>query len=87
VNEFGETLQRLIENRGLVGYEDLARLLQEAGCSAPAREIAACMEGARWVDEHLPGCLARVLELEAEEMGELARVVAYGQAGTTKCSS
>jgi len=87
VNEFGETLQWLIEGRGLEGSEDLARLLQEAGCSVPAREIIACMEGARRVDEYLPGRVARVLELEAEEMGELARAVAYGQDDTTKCSS
>lgn len=79
MNEFGETLQRLIEKRGLKGPEDLARLFGEVGHPMPAREIQECMEGARWVDEHLPWRVARALELGLEEMGMLARAVAYGQ--------
>jgi len=79
VNGFGETLQRLIERRGLRGPEDLAGRLEEAGHPTPARQIRECMEGRAWVDEHLPWRVARVLELGAEEMGALARAVAYGQ--------
>jgi hypothetical protein len=79
VNEFGETLQRLIENRGLQAPADLARLLEEAGHPMPEQEIRACMEGAKWVSEHLPSRAAEVLGLDAEEMGILAYAVAYGQ--------
>jgi hypothetical protein len=79
VNEFGETLRRLMEKRGLRGPEDLARRLEEAGHPVPARDVRECMEGARWVDEHLPWRVARVLGLDLEEMGALARTVAYCQ--------
>jgi hypothetical protein len=70
-----------MEKRGLRGPEDLARLLGEAGHPTPAQQIRECMEGREWVDEHLPWLVARVLELEVEEMGGLARAVAYGQTG------
>jgi len=79
VNGFGEALQRLMERRGLRGPEDLAGRLEEAGYPTPARQLRECMEGARWVDERLPGWVAQVLELDVEETGELAKAVAYGQ--------
>jgi hypothetical protein len=79
VNEFGEALQRLIEKKGLRGPEDLERLLEEAGHPMPAREIRERMEGTKWMDEHLPRLVVQVLRLSVEEMGVLARAVAYGQ--------
>jgi hypothetical protein len=83
VDGFGETLEWLIEKKGLKGPEDLAGLLDEIGHPVSERDKG-LLEGSQWVDQHLPRQVARGLKLDVEEMGELARTVAYGQAGATR---
>jgi hypothetical protein len=80
VNGFGEVLQGLMDERGLVDPADLSELLGEAGRYVPEEEIRAYMEGDEWVDGYFPGWVAEVLDLDAAEMGALAYAVAYGQA-------
>ena len=78
MNKFGEVLQELMESRDL-GAEDLSVLLKETGHEVSEEKIEAFMEGDEWVDGYFSGRVAEVLNLNAEEMGVLARAVAYGQ--------
>lgn len=79
MNEFGKTLQVLMESRELRGPADLSDILEKAGRDVPEEKIRAFMEGDEWVDGHFPRWVAEVLDLDAEEMGALAHAVAYGQ--------
>ena len=79
MNKFGEVLQYLIESRGLRGAKDLSVLLEERGHEVPEEKIEGFMEGKEWVDAYFSGWVAEALYLNAEEMGILARTVAYGQ--------
>lgn len=81
LNDFGETLQTLMESRGLRGPKDLARLLRAAGHPVPEQKIVAYMTGVEWVDGYFSGWVAEASELDAEEMGALAHAVTYGQSG------
>lgn len=79
MNGFGEVLQGLMIERGLRGPGDLSELLEEHGRRVSREKIEAFMEGYEWVDGYFPGWVAEVLDLDAGEMGALARAVAYGQ--------
>lgn len=79
MNRFGEVLQDLMDSRGLRGPADLSELVGEAGHHVSPEDITALMEGDEWVDGHFPIWVAEVLGLDTEEMGALARAVAYGQ--------
>jgi len=77
--EFGAVLRFLMASRGLRRAEELARLLKEFGHEVTAEEIAAYVEGRKWVDGRFPRRVAEVLDLSAWEMGVLAYAVAYRQ--------